>query len=89
MIEGAQDLRKLAYNRQLVSDNRIVLPEQVSRSRATVLEKPIYELLIDDLKTSSWTIDELSREGGIAKKISVSHHDRYADPAFVAEGFIP
>ncbi len=91
MIEGAQDLRKLAYNRQLVSDNRIVLPEQVSEIESyRVLEKPIYELLIDDLKTSSWTIDELSRRYGIAKEdIREPLMIAMRDPAFVAEGFIP
>ncbi len=91
MIEGTQDLRKLAYNRQLVSNNRIVLPEQVCALNSyRVLEKPIYELLIDDLKTSSWTIDELSRRYGIAKE-DIREPLRIAmrDPVFVAEGFVP
>ena len=91
MIEGTRDLRKLAYNRQLVSNNRIVLPEQVSEIESyRVLEKPIYELLIDDLKTSSWTIDELSRRYGIAKEdIREPLMIAMRDPVFIAEGFVP
>lgn len=91
MIEGMRDLRKLAYNRQLVSNNRIVLPEQVSEIESyRVLDKPIYELVTDDLKTSSWTIDELSRKYGIAKEdIREPLMIAMRDPAFVAEGLVP
>ena len=86
-----RDLRKLAYNRQLVSNNRIVLPEQVSEIESyRVLDKPIYELVTDDLKTSSWTIDELSRKYGIAKEdIREPLMIAMRDPVFVAEGFVP
>jgi hypothetical protein len=91
MIKDTQDLRKLAYYRQLVSNNRLVLPEQISELESyRVLEKPIYELLIDDLKTSSWTIDELSRRYGIAKEdIREPLMIAMRDPVFVAEGFVP
>ena len=86
-----RDLRKLAYNRQLVSNNRIVLPGQVSEIESyRVLDKPIYELVIDDLKTSAWTIDELSRKYGIAKEdIREPLMIAMRDPVFVAEGFVP
>jgi len=91
MTEESQDLRKLAYNRQLVSNNRLVLPEQVSTLDGyRVLEKPIYELLIDDLKMSSWTIDELSRKYGIVKEdIREPLMIAMRDPVFVTEGFVP
>lgn len=91
MIKGTQDLRKLAYNRQLVSNNRLVVPEQVSEIESyRVLDKPIYELLIDDLKTSSWTIDELSRRYGLAKEdIREPLMIALRDPVFIAEGFVP
>ena len=91
MIKDTQDLRKLAYYRQLVSNNRLVLPEQISELESyRVLEKPIYELLIDDLQTSSWTIDELSRRYGIAKEdIREPLMIAMRDPVFVAEGFVP
>jgi len=91
MIEGTQDLRKLAYNRQLVSNNRIVVPSQICALESyRVLEKPIYDLLIDDLKASSWTIDEFSKRYGIAKEdIREPLQIAMKDPAFVAEGFVP
>lgn len=91
MIKDMQDLRKLAYNRQLVSNNRLVLPEQVSALESyRVLEKPIYELIIDDLKTTSWTVDELSRRYGIAKEdIREPLLIAMRDPVLVAEGFVP
>lgn len=91
MAEDSQDLRKLAYNRQLVSNNRFVLPEQVSTLDGyRVLEKPIYELLIEDLKTSSWTVDELSRKYGIVKEdIREPLMIAMRDPVFITEGFVP
>ncbi len=91
MAEDSQDLRKLAYNRQLVSNNRFVLPEQVSTLDGyRVLEKPIYELLIEDLKTSSWTVDELSRKYGIVKEdVREPLMIAMRDPVFITEGFVP
>ncbi len=91
MIEKTKDLKILAENRQLISNNRIVLPWQISTFDSfRILEKPLYELIIRDLKESSWTIDELAIKYGISKEdIREPLTIAMRDPVFTAEGFIP
>lgn len=91
MLVDIQKLRNLAYNRQLVSNNRIILPEQISTLDSyRVLEKPLYELITNDLKESSWTVDELAVKYGISKEdIREPLTIAMRDPAFIAEGFLP